>query len=290
MKEQRTPEWYDERKNRITGSLVGAILGVNPYMSREQAMRAKVREFHGLPSEVDDFTKDQIFEYGRQMEPLAISAFEVERTPVVATGLHVHPRLPWLAASPDGLVGDAAVLEVKCPYKFRKESDPKWQTAAEQPHYYAQMQVEMACTGRSLCHFWQWSPVAEPYYELVKYNPRWFADAIPLLESFYEEYLRERKDVEKYTLPVIDTMNALWLLNEYDEIKESIDLADARKKAIIKELAKMTNDQSAIICGRKFTKVTKAGAVSYAAVVKKYCEGVDLTEFTGKSSEYWLLK
>lgn len=36
-----------------------------------------------------------------------------------ASGLIVHRDLPYLAASPDGLIGDGGVLEIKCPYKFR---------------------------------------------------------------------------------------------------------------------------------------------------------------------------
>ena len=37
---QRTPEWNEKRKSRVTGSIVGAILGLSPYMTRADAMRA----------------------------------------------------------------------------------------------------------------------------------------------------------------------------------------------------------------------------------------------------------
>ena len=35
---QRTDEWFEKRKRRITASIVGGIMGVAPYMSREDAM------------------------------------------------------------------------------------------------------------------------------------------------------------------------------------------------------------------------------------------------------------
>ena len=64
---------------------------------------------------------------------------------VSETGLWLHPEISWLAASPDGLVGDEGVLEVKCPvYKIHSEV-PK--------HYMPQVQAEMEMTGRAWCDF-----------------------------------------------------------------------------------------------------------------------------------------
>jgi hypothetical protein len=35
---------------------------------------------------------------------------------VEPTGLHVHESTPWLAGSPDGLIGTEGMVEAKCPY------------------------------------------------------------------------------------------------------------------------------------------------------------------------------
>ena len=38
--EQLSQEWFDARKGRVTGSQIGAILGVNPWSSTKDAMRS----------------------------------------------------------------------------------------------------------------------------------------------------------------------------------------------------------------------------------------------------------
>lgn len=59
-------------------------------------------------------------------------------------------------ASPDGLVGDDGLVEVKCPQstthlRFFLYNEIK-------PEYHAQMQFQMACTGRKWCHFISYHP------------------------------------------------------------------------------------------------------------------------------------
>ena len=44
---QRSQQWHEARKSKITGSVSGAILGLNPYMTPKAVMRRLVRDFHG---------------------------------------------------------------------------------------------------------------------------------------------------------------------------------------------------------------------------------------------------
>ena len=82
MEEQRSPEWYESRKGRITASSVGSIMGLAPYGSRADVMRRMVREYHNAPQE---FTGNAATEYGTFHEQLAVLDFEME------TGLKVKP-------------------------------------------------------------------------------------------------------------------------------------------------------------------------------------------------------
>ena len=75
MEQQRTEEWFEKRKGRITGSNVGAILGRSPFMKRKDVMRNMVREYHGYPSE---FTGNIATNYGTHNEPIALADYELK--------------------------------------------------------------------------------------------------------------------------------------------------------------------------------------------------------------------
>ena len=49
--QQRTPEWFAARRGRVTGSVAGAILGLSPFSTREEALRRLVRDWHGAEPE-----------------------------------------------------------------------------------------------------------------------------------------------------------------------------------------------------------------------------------------------
>ena len=77
---------------------------------------------------------------------VAIRAYEsLTGHNVCATGLWCHPKISWLGASPDGLIGQDGVLEIKCPVYRIHDSVPK--------HYMPQVQAEMEMTARSWCDF-----------------------------------------------------------------------------------------------------------------------------------------
>ena len=277
--EQRSEEWYEARKGRITGSAVGAILGLAPYRTREDVLRAMVREFHGAGSE---FVTNPAIEWGVANEATATAMFtlktglKVESCGFFAFGDHY-------GASPDGLVGDDAVLEVKCPWKGVKK------TLAEQPHYVAQLEFEMAATGRKKAYFWQWHPEGETL-EIYHADPNWWAAASHELEAFWQEYqdeLHNPAHLEPKRIDLTGNNRAVMLVAEYDDLRDAKDNAEERMKEIIAELSK--GGKNAIIGDRKLTRVSKEGAISYAKAIKALCPTADLEPFRGKASEHWRL-
>ena len=116
--EQRSAEWFAARLNRVTGSAIGAILGLSPFATPADVMRRMVREYHGQESE---FKGNVATEYGQQNEQNAIADYEMQSgNKVQECGFFVHPDFEWLGASPDGLIGDDGLIEVKCPYGKHK--------------------------------------------------------------------------------------------------------------------------------------------------------------------------
>lgn len=286
--EQRTPEWYAARKGRVTASNVGAILGLDPYRNADDVLRAMVREYHGAERE---FTGNAATEWGTANEALAKAAFELEYGVTVEhASFVVHPEHDWLGASPDGIINGKTLLEIKCPYGLRNEPLPSFKPISEQPHYYAQMQVQMACTGAEICIFIQWTPAALSV-EWVGFDEKWWAENFPALKCFHMNYFAEidNPDHLKPKRKEVETVDAKRLLQEYDDTLEIIDQATERKKELMARFVEMTGGQDGLICGRKLTKVVSQGSVSYAKVVKEHCPDVDLEPYRGKASESWRL-
>jgi len=289
--EQRTEEWFNARKGRVTGSAVGAILDLDPNRTRDDVLRDMVREYHGAPRE---FQGNIATQWGVTHEDEARDDFcRFTGTDVVSASFCIHSNINWLGASPDGFVGDDAVLEIKCPFGLRDKKPPvPFKTAKEQPHYYAQMQVQMYVTDRTECMFWQWTP-HDSKLEVVEYDGEYIAAIYPKLEAFYQEYLRAIEGPDEYLeqkRAVIDTPRAMQMIAEYDDLLQAIEQAETRKKELMEDIVRMAGNRNAIFGGRKLTKIERQGAISYAQALKILAPGANLEPWRGKPSNYWMLK
>ena len=153
MIEQGSEEWFAQRLGKITASRVADVLaktGSGPAASRKNYMMELLCQ-RLTGSREEGFTSAAM-QRGIDLEPLARSAYEVATGRVVQeAGFIVHPEYEGIGASPDGLVADDGLIEIKCPNTaqhvdcLRKgEPDKK---------YWWQMQCQMACTGRAWCDF-----------------------------------------------------------------------------------------------------------------------------------------
>jgi putative phage-type endonuclease len=288
--EQRSPEWFAARKGRVTGSMVGAALGLDPNTSRDEAMRRMVRAYQGLPSE---FVGNIATTWGTNHEEEAREAFEYDQgINVIPASFVVHPEYEWIGASPDGYVRDYALLEIKCPFGLREKPKPvPFKSIKEQPHYYAQVQIQLFCTDRISCSFWQWTP-NHTKLEFVDVDHGWIDDNLPKMEAFYNEFLAicDEGMPEPEEKLDLDGLAFQYLIAEYDLLTKQIKEAEDRKKAILDALVFDTAGQDATICGRKLTLVQRAGSVSYAKAIKERAPDADLEKWRGEPSSYWTLK
>ena len=282
MIEQRTPEWFAIRKGRITGSSVGAILGLSPFSSPDAVMRRMVREYHNAPSE---FEGNIATDYGTRNEEGAKREYELETgLTVVETGFHTFED--WLGASPDGFVYDG-LIEIKCPFGLRNGGEFK--TAKSQPHYWAQMQIQMFVTKTKWCDFYQWTP-KETKLERIKFAPKWTAEVLDELKAFWNQYnIIKVKSPEIYLTDLRMKHDALQLLAEYDDMVKSIKDAEERKKELLEKIVEVAGGVDAEINGRKLTLVKKEGAISYSKAIKDLMPDADLESYRGKPTEYWML-
>lgn len=289
--EQRSTEWFAARKGRITGSKVGAILGINPYKKPADAMRDMVREWHGAERE---FKGNPATEWGTANEQSATNHLEMFHLdkPVEETGFHVHPEYDWLGASPDGFIGADGVVEIKCPYGQRGKEKPEFKKLVDMPHYFAQTQIEMACTGRIWCKFYQWAPNGDAIEEHA-FSQTWFDENLAKLEAFYQSYLLERElpNAQRYLDPKHKEQEDVFiadLVEEYQLLSEQIKEYDQAKRDILAEIVERCGERQSEINGHKLTKVERKGSIDYKKVPE--LDGIDLEQYRKKPSEYWSLK
>lgn len=271
------------RNKRITASMVGAILGNSPYMTRDDAMRRMVRDALDAPSE---FEGNIATEYGNRNEAGAIMEFQME------TGLTVEKarfvtKEDWAGATVDGWVSDGGILECKCPFSLRKGG--QFKTLAEQPQYGDQVQFQLWVTDKPHAHFWQWCPT-DTRPEFVEPDQEWRDHNLPILRQFYAQFLAELEAPDDHLAPrrvTVDTPEAAKMLREYLENKERAELLAERQKDLLADIVKMCGEKNAIFAGAKVTQTNRNGCVAYSAVVKKHCKDIDLEPFRGKPSSFW---
>jgi putative phage-type endonuclease len=285
--EQRTEEWFKQRKHRITASAVGSIMGLAPYGSRADVMRRMVREYHNAPSE---FNGNAATEYGTFHEEGAIAEFCME------TGLQVI-NAPFVqmgaffGASPDGFVSDGRLIEVKCPYGLRNGGDFK--SIDDQKHYYAQIQMQLFCTNSEECYFFQWSQ-HDTKTEIVKRDDSFIVYMLRECNDFYQEYKEEIKNAEKYltdkTKKVFDEDELTSMMTEYQALKRQKEKIEERQKEILSGMVALTDDKGGSIAGHTLFKTEKAGAISYSKAIKELLPSADLEPYRGNKTEYWSIK
>lgn len=281
MEKQRSKEWFDKRKGRVTGSVAGAILGLSPWRTPEDVLRAMVRAYHGAPRE---FTGNVMTEYGAFHEAGAAIEYTMETgNPVMECGFFEHES--WLGASPDGLVSFDGIIEIKCPWGKRKTG--AFKDAKDQLRYYAQMQIEMLCADRLWCDFYQWSPVGTSL-ERVYRDSQWIIQNVPKLHAFYDRFLLEI-DNPAHLEPLRAQIDAKDLIDEYDRLSNEIEIATAGKKDVLERIISLAGGKNAEIEGRKLTLVERAPSVSWSKACKTLLPDADLSEFMGKPSKYWRL-
>ena len=96
-------------------------------------------------------------QHGTDTEPEARSAYEFyQSATVVSIAFVEHPKIDQAGCSPDGLVADDGLVEIKCPNTATHLETLLGQAVPGK--YEAQMQFQMACTGRKWCDFVSYDP------------------------------------------------------------------------------------------------------------------------------------
>jgi putative phage-type endonuclease len=153
MIEQRTDAWFQTRLGKVTASKVADIIAKTQSgysASRANYMAQLVCE--RLTGQKGEGFTNAALQHGIDTEPLARASYEALRDILVdEVGFVPHPSIIMAGASPDGLVGDDGLLEIKCPNTATHIETLMSKTVPG--NYNTQMRFQMACTGRQWCDF-----------------------------------------------------------------------------------------------------------------------------------------
>lgn len=158
MIEQGTPEWHQLRAGKVTASRVADILAqtrTGPSASRQNYLiELALQRSTGT---IEPSYTNAAMEWGTQTEPQARVAYEVETGNFVDQVAFIdHPTITNFGCSPDGLIGDDGLIEIKCP-----NSATHWEyfKAKKPPQkYVTQIQTQLCVTGRKWCDFVSFDP------------------------------------------------------------------------------------------------------------------------------------
>ena len=153
MMDQGSEEWFTIRIGKVTASRVADVIAKTKTgysASRDNYMAQLVCE--RLTGQKGESFTNAAMQHGTDTEPLARAAYEALKDVLVdEVGFVPHPTIEMAGASPDGLVGDDGLLEIKCPNTATHIDTLLSQTVPGK--YNTQMQFQMACTGRKWCDF-----------------------------------------------------------------------------------------------------------------------------------------
>lgn len=214
LPEQRSPEWYEMRKDKLTASSLASAIGKCHFTTREELILSKIED--------TPYESNPITEWGVKYEDIAILFYEeLYNVKVLDFGLIPHPTFKAFGASPDGICDDtgndeyvARMVEIKCPPKRKF-------TKTCPPHYLMQVQGQLEVCDLDHCDFFQVK--IEDYENYEEYEKDIFVDDDVILpgrtnlnyhKGVTVSYRKKNEIKLTYLYPVLNMSN--------DEYKEWI--------------------------------------------------------------------
>ena len=182
--EQRTPAWYAARLGKVTASRVADIISKTKsgYSTSRANYMAELLCERLTGTKADGYV-NAAMQWGIDIEPSAREAYQsLLGVLVEETGFVNHPDITMAGASPDGLIGDVGMVEIKCP-TTSVHIDTLMSGVVPSKHM-AQIQWQMACTGRNWCDFVSYDP-------RMPENMRMFVQRVNRDETYIEEITKE---------------------------------------------------------------------------------------------------
>lgn len=156
--EQGTEEWFNARLGKVTASRVADVMA-----KIKTGEAASVRNYRAqlvverLTGQREESYINSAMQRGTDLEPMARECYEYLTGYTAEQVAFIdHPSVAMSGCSPDGLIGDAGLVEIKCP---NTATHIEYLLGGVPPaQYVPQMLWQMACTGRKWCDFVSYDP------------------------------------------------------------------------------------------------------------------------------------
>ena len=188
---QGSDAWFQSRIGKVTASRVADVIAKTKTgysTSRENYMAQLVCE--RMTQTVSESYTNAAMQWGTDNEPLARAAYEALKDVLVdEVAMITHPTISMAGASPDGLVGDDGLIEIKCP-NTATHIDTLLSDKVPSK-YVTQMMWQMACTGRQWCDFVSFDPRMPKELQLFVKRVMRDDEQIAMLEKEVLSFLEE---------------------------------------------------------------------------------------------------
>ena len=235
--QSESEKWHSERWCRITASRCLEAYKIGRKVM-ENASNAALSSMKFISTHIWNINNSQRpqttwMKYGLQSETEAIKKYETQTNRFVSsTGLWVNPMFPYIACSPDGLIGEDGLLEIKSLKIFHDHTidqvindngtlvskdilnrqcfsvhDNKC-TLKKSHTYYFQVQCQLLVTGRKFCDFVLYAKDGPVSIEKIYRDEQLISDILLSLTALWKRVIvpeifemRVPRDLEPFVMP-----------------------------------------------------------------------------------------
>lgn len=192
--EQGSDAWKQMRLGKATASRIADVVArTKSGWGASRANYAAELIAERLTGIAVESYSNAAMQWGTEKEPDARAAYEfLTGNEVVMVAFVAHPGINMSGTSPDGLVGENGMVEIKCPNTATHIDTLLGQNVPGK--YITQMQWQMACTGRAWCDFVSFDPRLPESMRLFIQRVRRDNALIASLEKDVRDFLAEIDD------------------------------------------------------------------------------------------------
>jgi putative phage-type endonuclease len=199
--EQGTPEWLAARCGIVTASVAGQLITpktVKPAANDYSRALTATLVAERLTGYVEPVYANADMQRGTLSEPLARDASIEHHAPVEQVGFMVRQfQHGALGFSPDGLVGEDGILEIKSPRQKKHLATVLSDTVPLE--HMAQIQTGLLVSGREWCDFISYCGGMHLFVKRVPVDPKWKAAILEAHKTFEENARQMEADYLRFT-------------------------------------------------------------------------------------------